>query len=182
MTDRMARSATPLSSCTWGGHVVEWTPELARVVGVKRTYDLPWFVGVFVDKCGERSDEALDMRRSLRFGPHWVGGFETRVIVHEDQYVLEIGVLRAHEGTGDISVNETSSVRRSVPLSLVGEFDSVGFGACGASVETAGGEGRRCVGRERRQLPEARLAEMQTSMEASSGVAWRHNANVMTRA
>eukprot|EP00965_Chrysotila_dentata_P178328 5889731-Pleurochrysis_carterae.AAC.1 len=78
-------------------------------------------------------------------------------------------MLCAHEGTGDISVNETASMRRSVPLSLVRELDSVSLGARSASVETAGSERRRCISRNRGQLPEARLAEVQTSMEAGSG-------------
>eukprot|EP00965_Chrysotila_dentata_P043185 1434594-Pleurochrysis_carterae.AAC.1 len=52
--------------------------KLARIVGVKRTDDLPWLVGVFVDERCEGSDEAFDICGSLCFSPHWIGGFEPR--------------------------------------------------------------------------------------------------------
>eukprot|EP00965_Chrysotila_dentata_P098680 3262578-Pleurochrysis_carterae.AAC.1 len=123
--------------------------ELARIVRVKRTDDLPWLVGVFVDERSEGSDEAFYICGSFCFSPHRVGGFEPCVIIHEDQHVLEIGVLCAHERAGDISVNEATSVRWSVSLSFVGEFNSVGLGARGASVETAGSKRRRRIGCER---------------------------------
>eukprot|EP00965_Chrysotila_dentata_P154561 5107069-Pleurochrysis_carterae.AAC.1 len=58
--------------------------KLASIVGVECANDLTRLVSVLIDERGERSDEAFDMRRSFRLSPHRVGGFESRVIVHED--------------------------------------------------------------------------------------------------
>eukprot|EP00965_Chrysotila_dentata_P061081 2023630-Pleurochrysis_carterae.AAC.1 len=60
------------------------------------------------------------------------------MIVHENQNVLIIAVLCAHERSSNIGVHESSGVRGSVSFPFVGELDGVGFGACRATVEAAG--------------------------------------------
>eukprot|EP00965_Chrysotila_dentata_P017217 571434-Pleurochrysis_carterae.AAC.1 len=40
-----------------------------------------------------------------------VNGFETRMIVDKNKQVLETGVLGAHERSGDVGVDESTSVR-----------------------------------------------------------------------
>eukprot|EP00965_Chrysotila_dentata_P055465 1840275-Pleurochrysis_carterae.AAC.1 len=50
--------------------------KLARIVGVKCTYDLTWLVSVLIYERGEGSDEAFDMCRGFRLSPHRVGGLE----------------------------------------------------------------------------------------------------------
>eukprot|EP00965_Chrysotila_dentata_P036195 1205535-Pleurochrysis_carterae.AAC.1 len=71
--------------------------KLARVVRVESAHDLTRLVSVLVDERSEGSDEALDVRGRLRLSLHWVGGLEARMVVDENQDVLIVAVLRAHE-------------------------------------------------------------------------------------
>eukprot|EP00965_Chrysotila_dentata_P164000 5414491-Pleurochrysis_carterae.AAC.2 len=82
-------------------------------------------------------------------------GFKTSVVIDEDEQVLEACVLCAHKGSGDVSMDESSSVRRLVVSRVVRVTCRVRFSAgCAAVKMTTSGRGGS-VGSNRRQVAQS---------------------------
>eukprot|EP00965_Chrysotila_dentata_P257525 6212913-Pleurochrysis_carterae.AAC.3 len=83
--------------------------------------------------------------------------------VHKD--ILEPAVLRAGEGPGDVGMYQAARVGRLVKLMDVRQLRQIGFAARGASIESTGGEGSRCVSGEFGQLTQPRRSNVKTPVE-----------------
>eukprot|EP00965_Chrysotila_dentata_P017810 592716-Pleurochrysis_carterae.AAC.1 len=68
------------------------------------------YVRAAVGESGERSDEFADTGRSLGLGTHRVGRFVARVVVNQDEQVLETAVLCSRERSRDVGVDQTANV------------------------------------------------------------------------
>eukprot|EP00965_Chrysotila_dentata_P156929 5185120-Pleurochrysis_carterae.AAC.1 len=66
-----------------------------------------------------------------------MNGLEAGVVVNQDKQILESCVLRAHEGTRDVGMNETAGVRRFIQRRVVRVSGCVSFGACRTPFEMA---------------------------------------------
>eukprot|EP00965_Chrysotila_dentata_P046197 1535607-Pleurochrysis_carterae.AAC.1 len=77
---------------------------------------------------------------------------------------------------------KSAHVRGFVQLGCVGQLGGIGLGAGGASIEAPGGERSRRVGCEREQAPQSGGSDVQAAVQADSGVAGRHDSEVIPRA
>eukprot|EP00965_Chrysotila_dentata_P205722 6183127-Pleurochrysis_carterae.AAC.1 len=137
--ERIARSATPLNWCTYGGQVVLLTP---------------WAARNSVNSC-ERNSPALSECREPITSVVGVHSFETSVIIYEDEQVLVASVLSANDRTGKDGMDDTSGVGRLIGDGGVRLSHFVGFCARGAPIETAVHERNRRIGGDGRQRSES---------------------------
>eukprot|EP00965_Chrysotila_dentata_P014066 466513-Pleurochrysis_carterae.AAC.1 len=73
-------------------------------------------------------------------------GFESRMVVHQDQRVLVTPVHGSYKGFCNICVYQSSRMRRLVKLRVVRLTSRVGLDAGITTVKTSVGECRRSVG------------------------------------
>eukprot|EP00965_Chrysotila_dentata_P136771 4523432-Pleurochrysis_carterae.AAC.2 len=92
------------------------------------------------------------MCRSVGLVLEKLDGFETRMIVNEHKKVLVPRVLRAHEGSSDVGVNESPRVSWFVVGRVMGVARSVSFRASATAAELAMSKRGRCVRSDRRQI------------------------------
>eukprot|EP00965_Chrysotila_dentata_P087986 2904638-Pleurochrysis_carterae.AAC.1 len=112
--------------------------ELTRVVGVECTYKSLWFRLVLIEQRSEGGEELTHVQGGFGLRPHWVRGFESRVIVNEDQDILVPAVPRASERSGNVGVHQTARVGWLVKFVRVRQLGRIGLTACRAPVESAG--------------------------------------------
>eukprot|EP00965_Chrysotila_dentata_P200489 6180005-Pleurochrysis_carterae.AAC.5 len=132
----MARSATPFSWCTCGGHVVAWTPLEERKDANSVERNSPalslWKVPT----------TCLAPSRRLRFSNAVKEAMNARTAAGASALVR----------TGYVGVDKASRVRLTVELCCVRVTSGVRFGAGFTSAEMAPGKGRRRVSGDVRQF------------------------------
>eukprot|EP00965_Chrysotila_dentata_P251646 6210177-Pleurochrysis_carterae.AAC.1 len=84
-----------------------------------------------------------------------VYGLETSVVVDEDEQVLEPCVLRPHEGTRDVDVDEAAGIRRLVQCRVMRVSGCVGFSASRTALEVAVSQRKWSVRGDVRENPQA---------------------------
>ena len=89
--------------------------ELARIVSVQRPYNTRRVFTVLVCQRVECADESADAIGCVGLGLEEVDKLETRVVVYNHEHVLERAVGRSAERPGDVSVQQSTGVRWSVP-------------------------------------------------------------------
>eukprot|EP00965_Chrysotila_dentata_P004841 158690-Pleurochrysis_carterae.AAC.1 len=75
---------------------------------MKGVYEAARLSGALVHERCDRRDELAHVMRGFGFAAHWVSSLDPRMIVHQNEHVLEVSVTRAGERSSDVGVYESA--------------------------------------------------------------------------